>query len=113
MVFVRVGDQEDIDVEPPLAVPGQPISQDGRHIRRIVIRIIRRSADIHVDKDLPPALELDKCHVAVADREKRDLRHHARALLLGRMAFQPAALGSVAVCSCTSSRRQICRRNNP
>ena len=108
VVFVRMGDQEGIDVEPALAVPREPTSQDVRHIRRIVIWSIGRSADVHVDKYLPPALKFDERHVAVADREKRDFRHHATApLCWGEWAIPPPARRLI------YSRRQDCRRLDP
>jgi len=109
VVLIRVGDEEGIDVEPPVAVPRQPIPQGGRHIRRIFIRIIRSGADIDIDKDFRPLSSSTSVMSPLPTGKNCDLRHHDHPLLcLGgwrysqrpecptQMGFPPGAAGNLA-----------------
>ena len=76
VVHIRVAYQDGIDIKPVFRVPWKAIPQLFRYIKSIVIGIIRRGTDIHIDKDPAAALELDQGHISVVDREKRQLRYH-------------------------------------
>jgi hypothetical protein len=85
VVLIRVAYQEGIDIKPAFRVPRKAIPQLFRYIEGIVIGIVRRGTDIHIDEDPAAALELDQGHIAVADREKCQFGNHT---------ITPSAAGS-------------------
>jgi hypothetical protein len=92
MVLIRMADQERIDIQPTLCVSRKPIPELFRYIESVVVRVIGRGTNVHVDQHLATALELHQRHIAVADRKKPQPCHHIRFTFpLGRRACALAA----------------------
>jgi hypothetical protein len=75
VVFIRMRQEKRIDVKPAFLVPIQPVAQLLRHIRRLVVLIVRSGADVDVDQNPPAAFELDQGHVPIVDAEMYRFHH--------------------------------------
>jgi hypothetical protein len=72
MILVGMGQQEDIDIKPTLAVAAQVIEflpQLTRNVWRVGVVVIGVRPDINVDEDATAGFQEDQRHIAIANAE--------------------------------------------
>ncbi|WP_187147988.1 hypothetical protein [Nitrobacter winogradskyi] len=55
-----------------LVVPFKPTSQVFGHVRRVIVIVVRLTADVDVDEDALTIVEAHQDHVSVGDREESE-----------------------------------------
>src|SRR5437870_5829371 len=74
---MRVADEEGVYIEAVVPVAIKATSQIFGNVRGIVVFIVRRAADIHVDEDRLVIVEAKQDHVSVGDGKEGDRGSHS------------------------------------
>jgi hypothetical protein len=98
MILVRMAEHKNVHVKPALSVVLKLSSQCCYNIWGWIARVVRSSANVHVDEKSSAAFKFDERHVPVADREKGNNSRHTDLIPFFRPSAVLAPEGYVYTC---------------